>query len=73
MPKWFERAFGAVAQEVSTGLADVRDKLVFESFFGRHVPEKFSQDDLGWTRDDHPKDPARSAQHEQEQGHDFDR
>lgn len=72
MAKWFERAFGAVAQEVSTGLADVRDKIVFESWFGRRTPEQ-SSGDLGWTRDDHPKEPARSPQHEQEQGHDFDR
>lgn len=54
MPKWFERAFGAVAQEVSTGLADIREKLVFEFFFGRKTPETQRDNDLGWSRDDHP-------------------
>lgn len=39
MTDWFQRAFGAVAEEVGNAVSDIRDKLVFESWFGRRVAE----------------------------------
>lgn len=37
MPKsnWYERAFGAVADEVGAAISDVRSKLIDEAWFGR--------------------------------------
>lgn len=54
MPKWFEQAFGAVADEVGAAIADVRAKLIEEGVWGRKVPEPGrGSHDLGWTREDH--------------------
>lgn len=70
MPEWFDRAFGAVGQEAAHGIDDVRDKLIFEAWFGRRTPEQSSQSDLGWSVDQ-PSEPSQSP--ETDQGHDFDR
>ena len=65
MADWFERAFGVtvgravdgVAGEIGSGIADIRDKLVSEGFFGRRVPDAKPSNDLGWTVDkDEPFD-----------------
>ncbi len=39
MAKWYEKAFGAVADEVGAAIADARAKLVEEGVWGRKVPE----------------------------------
>ena len=39
MTDWFQRAFGAVAEEVGNAASDIRDKLVFESWFGRRTTD----------------------------------
>lgn len=70
MPEWFDRAFGAVGQEAANGIEDVRDKLIFEAWFGRRTPEHSSRGDLGWSIDQ-PREPAPSP--DIDQGHDFDR
>jgi hypothetical protein len=54
MPKWFEQAFGAVADEVGAAIADVRAKLIEEGFCGRKPPEPGrGGQDLGWMRGGH--------------------
>ncbi len=35
MPKWFEQAFGAVADEVGAAISDTRTKIIDEAWFGR--------------------------------------
>ena len=35
MAKWYEKAFGAVADEVGAAISDVRTKLIDEAWFGR--------------------------------------
>ena len=53
MPKWFEQAFGAVADEVGAAIADVRAKLIEEGVWGRKPPEPGRGGfDLGWMRED---------------------
>ena len=39
MTDWFQHAFGAVAEEVGNAVGDIRDKLVFESWFGRSTAD----------------------------------
>lgn len=35
MAKWYERAYGAVADEVANAISDVRSKLIDEAWFDR--------------------------------------
>ncbi len=35
MAKWYEKAFGAVADEVGAAISDARTKLIDEAWFGR--------------------------------------
>lgn len=45
MAKWYERAFGAVADEVGAAIEDVRAKVIEEGAWGRKVPEPASERD----------------------------
>lgn len=84
MRSWFADAFGTAAHGLGHGIGDVRDKLVFEGYFGRHVPEARISDGLGWTqaghaeRDDpakpgHALDPSPNHVRDQDRGVDLDR
>jgi hypothetical protein len=59
MSGWFERSFGAAADEIGNAIADARAKLIDEGWFGRRTPEPHQHHDLEWSRDDHPS-PAES-------------
>lgn len=51
MLKWLERALDAFVQGVGNAIADIRDKGVFEAFFGLKTPERHRNFDLGWSLD----------------------
>lgn len=57
-----KHAFGAVADGFGRAVGDIRDRLVSEGFFNRHVPEQRSPDDLGWSlpSEDRAHDDERS-------------
>ncbi|KAJ8138299.1 hypothetical protein OY671_008489, partial [Metschnikowia pulcherrima] len=67
--KWLDAASGSVAraadlatQAIGSVVGDSRDKIVFEFFFGRHVPEARPDNGLGWTS------PREAAEIEPESG-----
>jgi hypothetical protein len=51
MANWFTELFGQVADAVGNAIGDIRDKLVFEGFFDRHIPERHGGDDPGSSHD----------------------
>jgi hypothetical protein len=69
MPKWFEQAFGAVADEVGTAVADIRREIVEIGWSGRaekpHSPSQF----YGHDKNDAPERMRDTP----EQEHDIDR
>jgi hypothetical protein len=68
---WFADAFGRAAVDIVGDIVgDVRDKLVFEGWFGRS-PEH-QGNDLGWSHD-HPNLPDEPADRAPDQDHDIDR
>ncbi|MEQ6335668.1 hypothetical protein [Sphingobium sp. MK2] len=56
MTDWLRQIFRAIGE----GIADIRDKLLFEGFFGRRMPEQPSRSgwDTGPAEDDKPKQGA---------------
>lgn len=77
MPKWFEQAFGAVADGVGAAVTDIEAKLIEEGVWGRKPPEPGRGGfDLGWMREDHGTRDAgvhNSPQSDPEQDHSIDR
>ncbi len=64
MTDWFTESFGVAVD-------DIRAKLIDEGWFGRHTAERSQQHGLGWSVDDHPREPGPAAH--DDPGHDFDR
>lgn len=62
MADWFARAFDVAASEARTAIADSRNKLIDEGWFGRKTPEPHGSHDLGWTLPDREKGNAPEPQ-----------
>ena len=47
LDNWFTEMFGRAADAIGDGIADVRDKVVFDGFFDLHTPERNSSSEPG--------------------------
>lgn len=58
---WLAETYGRATDAVGNAIGDVRNKLVFEGWFGRKTAEPRQQNDLGWSHD-HPSVSDRADQ-----------
>lgn len=69
MPKWFEQAFGAVADEVGAAVADIRREIVEIGWSGRAERPQTPSQFYGHDKDD----AAERSRDAPEQDHGIDR